>query len=122
MQQVELPPWLKVPGVMWVVILVGFGIWSEYNVDDPQLAQMIVGGVIIVLRVLVNNDKALETAVNAGTSLLDYVFRQRNRTLVAPTVAETGMRGGRVEVDAIEAIPVQKMPPKPNKMLSVLFG
>lgn len=107
---------------MWVVLLVGIGIWAEYNVDDPQVAQLIVGGVVIAMRLLVNNDKALETAVNFGTTMLDYVFKQERRKIAPPTVEATGMRSSRVEMDVIEAVPISTMPEPPNKWLSLLFG
>ena len=122
MQQVTLPPWVRVPGVMWVVLLVGLGIFAYHNVSDPTLFQLIAGGIFIAMRLLVNNDKALEQAAGEGQSLLDYIFRQPKSTVVPPTVAGTGMRSSRVELEAVEPVPISTMSEPPKKWLSVLFG
>lgn len=121
MQQVVLPPWLRVPGIMWVVLLTGGGIWAYYNVADPVLFNLISGGIVVAMRLLVNNDKALEQAVTYGTTVLDYVFRQERRKLAPPTVAATGMRSAPT-IEAIEPVPTGRMPEQPNKLLSTLFG
>lgn len=120
MQRIKLPAGIKIPGVAWVILIVGFGIWSYYNVDDPVLLNLIMGGILIVLRTLVNNDAALEKAAGAGQSLLDYIFRQPRR-VTPPSVAESGMRGEST-MEAVEPIPNVEIPRKPDAVTSWLFG
>jgi hypothetical protein len=119
MQQIKLPSEIKIPGVIWVVLITGVGIWAQYNLENPTLLQLIMAGVFIVLRTLVDNDATLKQASDSGTAILNYVFGQRERAKL-PTVAESGVRGGMVE--PIEPIPVVEMPKAPNAVVSWLLG
>lgn len=120
MQRIKLPAEIKIPGVAWVILIVGFGIWSYYNVEDPVLLNLIMGGILIVLRTLVNNDAALEQAAGAGQALLDYIFRQPKRATPS-SVSESGMRGDPTP-ESVEPIPNVEMAHKPDKVMSWLFG
>lgn len=121
MQRIKLPAEIKVPGVLWVVLLVGGGVWAYYNLEDPVLFNMVAGGIMIALRTLVNNDAALEKAAGAGQALLDYVFRQPKRVPTSPSVAESGMRG-EATPEAVEPVPNVEIPRKPDAVMSWLFG
>lgn len=114
MQQIQLPPEIKVPGIIWIILLLGGGYLSATYIQDVELVGFIIGFILIVLRVLVNNDASLEQAVGAGQVFLDWVLRKRATESVTP-----GMRAAPVEM---EPPPTVVVPRTPNKWVSVLLG
>lgn len=119
MQKIELPTEIKVPGVVWIVLMVGIGWWVTENVANPEVVNLVVMGVGVVLRTLVNNDAALEKAASAGQTVLDYFARKRE--FVAASKPEAGMRSGAV-VPLEPPLPVVERVEPPNKVVSWLFG
>lgn len=117
MPQIKLPAEIKIPGVVWVVLITGIGIWAQYNLENPVLVQLIAAAVLVALRTLVDNDATLKDAVGVGTDLLNWIFRQPPR--LPPPVSESGMRG---TAEPVEPLPVQRMPKAPNAVVSWLFG
>lgn len=122
---------VKIPGVLWIVLIVAVVALAHYYLDDPFVVDMIV----IVAGMVLKSLKLGTAEENQAIDIINMIKQhpRLNRPVtVSKSDPDVQMRGpsgveGRISVTSegmlVEEPPVfPDPPPRPNKMLRWLVG